>query len=274
VRFLSLTCCLALTAAAGCGGPEFEAGGNETDAGSDMTAPTDGGSWCASRTSLFCEDFDEYSTINDLYASSKWSSHTATSGSFRLNTSSSPPSPPNSLEVLGGDNADVLLVKTFQPLASTAKHARLEFDLRIDNPGSPGVLVASGFAAIGFGAGIDDGYAALVITNGPQLSMGWGLAGDAGLKSGDAGTAGLAHVMTFPAASRWSDRFAIDIDYTQSCVQVFDGASPQLASCVPLPAELLARRTLSVVLGNYVVGLGSVGPLIDLEFDDVTFDTQ
>jgi len=237
------------------------------------TAPADGGSWCSSRTALFCEDFDEYATINDLYASSKWSSHTETSGSFKLATATSPPSPPNALEVLGGNNADVLLVKTFQPLASTAKHARLEFDLRIDNPGSPGVLVASGFAAIGFGAGIDDGYVALVITNGPQLSMGWGTGADAGLRP-DAGTSGLSHVMTFPAAGRWADRFAIDIDYTQSCVQVFDGNSPQLGACVPLPAELLARRTLSVVLGNYVVGLGSVGPLIDLEFDDVTFDTQ
>jgi len=274
VRRLSLTSCLALTVAAGCGGPEFQAGGSASDAGNDMaTAPADGGSWCSSRTALFCEDFDEYATINDLYASSKWSSHTETSGSLKLTTSSSPPSPPNALEVLGGNNADVLLVKTFQPLASTAKHARLEFDLRIDNPGSPGVLVASGFAAIGFGAGIDDGYVALVITNGPQLSMGWGTGADAGLRP-DAGTSGLSHVMTFPAAGRWADRFAIDIDYTQSCVQVFDGNSPQLAACVPLPAELLARRTLSVVLGNYVVGLGSVGPLIDLEFDDVTFDTQ
>jgi len=273
VRLLSLTCCLALTVAAGCGGPEFQAGGSATDAGGDVTTgPADGGSWCSSRTPLFCEDFDEYATINDLYASSKWTSHSETAGSFRLTTSTSPPSPPNSLEVIGGDGAAVLLVKTFEPLATTAKHARLEFDLRIDSPGTPGLLVAGGFAAISFGTGIDDGYVALVVANGPQLAMAWGTSADAGLRV-DAGTAGLAHVMTFPASGRWADRFAIDIDYTQSCVQVFDGTSPQLGSCVPLPPELLARRTLSIVLGDYVVGLGNVGQM-DLEFDDVTFDTQ
>ncbi len=273
VRLLSLTCCLALTVAAGCGGPEFQAGGSATDAGGDTTTgPADGGSWCSSRTTLFCEDFDEYRTIDDLYASPNWSSHSETSGSFHLTTTTSPPSPPNALEVIGDEGAAVLLTKTFQPLAASAKHARLEFDLRIDNPGSPGVLVASGFAAISFGAGINDGYVALVIANGPQLAMAWGIAADAGLK-GDGGTAGITHVITFPAAGRWADRFAIDIDYTQSCVQVFDGTSPQLGACVPLPSELLARHTLSIVLGDYVVGLGSVGQT-DLEFDDVTFDTQ
>jgi hypothetical protein len=275
VRLLSLTCGLALTIAAGCGGSAFQGGGSATDAGNDITtegAPADGGSWCSSRTPLFCEDFDEYGTINDLYASSKWSNHGEASGSFRITSSTSPPSPPNSLEVIGGDGAQVLLVKTFNPLAATTKHARLEFDFRIDSPGNPGLLVAGGFAAIGFGAGIDNGYVALVIANGPQLAMAWGIAGDAGLR-GDGGTDGITHVTTFPAAGRWADRFAIDIDYVQSCVQVFDGTSPQLGSCVPLPPELLARRTLSIVLGDYVVGLGNVGQ-IDLEFDDVTFDAQ
>jgi hypothetical protein len=268
-----------LTLVAGCGGNAFQSGGGSpSDAGTDAitdAAPTDaadGGSWCSSRTTLFCEDFDEYGTINDLYGSGKWSNHSETSGSFRLTSSTSPPSPPNSLEVIGGDGADVLLVKTFNPLAASAKHARLEFDLRIDTPGSPGPLVAAGFAAISFGVGINDGYVALVIGDGPQLAMAWGTANDAGLR-GDAGTSGITHVMTFPAAGRWADRFAIDIDYTQSCVQVFDIMSPQLGSCVPLPAELLARRTLSIVLGDYVVGFGSVGQ-IDLEFDDVTFNAQ
>lgn len=231
-----------------------------------------GASWCSSKTTLFCEDFDEYRTIDDLYSSSNWSSHGEVNGSFRITSSTSPPSPPNSLEAIGGDGAAVLLVKTLGPIAASTKHARLEFDLRIDNPGSPGLFVASGFAAIGFGAGIDDGYVALAIGDGPQLEMAWGISGDAGLRV-DAGTAGLEHIMTFPATSRWADRFAIDIDYTQSCVQIFDGMSPQLASCEPIPQELLARRTLSVVLGDYVVGLGNVGQ-VDLEFDDVTFDAQ
>ncbi|HEX8789923.1 MAG TPA: hypothetical protein VF765_03155 [Polyangiaceae bacterium] len=278
MRTLALTCGLALTVTAGCGGPAFQAGGSgggPTDAGNDASieAATDGpSSWCASQTKLFCEDFDEYATIDDLYASGKWTNHGESSGSFRLTSSSSPPSPPNSLEAIGGDGAAVLLVKTLSPLLPGVKHARLEFDLRIDNPGSPGLFVASGFAAIGFGAGIDDGYVALVIATGPTLEMAWGISADAGLR-GDGGTEGISHVTTFPAAGRWSDRFAIDIDYAQSCVQVYDGMSAQLGSCVPLPQELLARRTLSVVLGDYVVGLGSVGQ-IDLEFDDVTFDAN
>ncbi len=240
--------------------------------GAAEAAVDGGGSWCSSRKVLFCEDFDEYRTIDDLYSSSTWTNHGETSGSFRLTSSTSPPSPPNSLEAIGGDGAAVLLVKTFDPLVSSVKHARLEFDLRIDDPGNPGLLVAGGFAAISFGAGIEDGYVALVIGNGPQLAMAWGINGDAGLR-GDAGTSGITHVMTFPAAGRWADRFAIDIDYAQSCVQVYDGASPQLGSCVPLPGELLSRRTLSIVLGDYVVGFGSVGQ-IDLEFDDVTFDAN
>lgn len=276
VRRLTLTCGFALTVAAGCGGSAFQAGGSggATDAGNDMaTPPVDGGSWCSSKTTLFCEDFDEYASIDDLYASNKWTSHEEMSGSFRLTSSTSPPSPPNSLEVIGQDGAVVLLVKTFAPLVPSVKHARLEFDLRIDNLGNPGVLVANGIAAIGFGAGIDDGYVALVVANGPQLAMAWGISGDAGLH-GDAGTSGVSHVTTFPAASRWADRFAIDIDYAQSCVQVYDGMAAQLGSCIPLPQELLARRTLSIVLGNYVVGFGSVGAQTDLEFDDVTFDAN
>lgn len=279
VRILSLTCGLALTLAAGCGGPAFQAGGSgggPIDAAASeaaIEAAIDGGgSWCASQTKLFCEDFDEYTTIDDLYASGKWTSHAETAGSFRLTSSTSPPSPPNSLEAIGGDGAAVLLVKTVAQLLQGVKHARLEFDLRIDNPGSPGYFVASGFAALAFGTGIDDGYVALVIGNGPQLEMAWGIAGDAGLR-GDGGTEGISRVTTFPASGRWTDRFAIDIDYAQSCVQVYDGTSAQLGSCVQLPQELLARRTLSIVLGDYVVGLGSVGQ-IDLEFDDVTFDAN
>jgi hypothetical protein len=276
VRRLSLTCGLALTVTAGCGGHAFQAGGSgggPGDAGSDMGAADGGGSWCSSQTTLFCEDFDEYGSIGDLYASSKWSTHGEANGSFRITSSTSPPSPPNSLEAIGGDGAAVLLVKTMDPLPASTKHARLEFDLRIDSAGSPGPFVAAGFAAIGFGAGIDDGYVALAIGNGPQLEMAWGISGDAGLRTDGGSTAGIAHVTTFPAASRWADRFAIDIDYSQSCVQIYDGTSPQLGACVPIAQELLARRTLSVVIGDYFVGLGNVGQ-IDLEFDDVTFDAQ
>lgn len=276
VRRPFLTCSFALTLAAGCGGSAFQAGGSggATDAGNDMgvEAAVEGGSWCSSHETLFCEDFDEYRTIDDLYSSSHWTNHAETSGSFRITSSTSPPSPPNSLEAIGGDGATVLLVKTLDPIDSSVKHARLEFDLRIDGPGMPGPLVAGGFAAISFGTGIEDGYVALVIADGPQLAMAWGINGDAGLR-GDAGASGITHVTTFPAAGRWADRFAIDIDYTQSCVQVFDGTSAQLGSCVPLPGELLSRRTLSIILGDYVVGFGSVGQ-IDLEFDDVTFDAH
>jgi len=190
-------------------------------------------------------------------------------GSFHFDTSGAP-SPPNALEAIGGDGAAVLMVRTFAPTVATPKSARLEFDLRINQAGAQGIFAAAGFAAIAFGNGIGDGYAAMAIGTGPTLEAFWTDAADAG-SPGDAGTWGAGKATTFPPLATWGNRFALEVDYGQSCLQIYQGITPLLTPCLPLSGQLLARHTLSIAIGDYAGGWGSVGQ-VDIEFDDVTFN--
>jgi hypothetical protein len=241
-----------------------------------VPAPTDAApvdamaaGWCAAHGGhTFCEDFDGYRSVSTLFGN--WSSFEQMNGNFKLDTVGAP-SPPNALEAIGAGGAKVIVLKTI-PVTDSPKRLRLEFDLRIDSPGNVGFLSAVGLAAIAFGSAITDGYAALIIGNGPTLAGGWVAAADGG--TSDAGGFQTSNASgTFPASGVWAGRYAIEVDYANGggCVQVFDGVTALLSSCLALPSDLRHPTSVSVVVGDYAGGLASTGS-IDVEFDDVTFD--
>ncbi len=279
--FTSMGAAAEAGAEASTGAPE--ASGGDTSVAPDVASPSDAGApgeggdggpagWCgAHRGHTFCEDFDEYASINGLFGA--WSNFQQTNGTFSFDTSNAP-SLPNALDVAGTSGAQVLVVKSFPPGIKPTM-IRLEFDLRFNSSGSVGLLSAVGLAAIEFGASVSDGYAALVIGSGPSLSAAWADSADAG--ASDAGTFKIASATgTFPATGVWSARYAIEIDYGSSntgCVQVFQGTTALLSPCMPLPPHLLHPTALSIALGDYAAGFGNTGN-INVEYDDVTFDVR
>ena len=297
------------TLAAGCGGSAFSAGSDEPDgqaAASDDAAAVEGGApemspetspdtgpvgrdqeddsgapiveagppqgWCSGQTHTFCADFDEQPSVTALLSS--WSSFEQSGGSFDFDTTSAL-SPPNALEVKGASGAQTLVLETFPRLHARPTKIRLEFDLRIDSPGSVGAFSAAGFAAIAYGTGVADGYVALAIGNdfGNVLAGAWAIAD--GSAAGDAGSYATSSSGTaFPSSGTWAGRFAIEIDYDASgsaCLQGYRGPTPLLTPCMPLPPSLSNPGVVSIALGDYAAGLGNTGA-IDLEFDNVTYD--
>jgi len=238
------------------------------DAGSRMDAPS---SWCSGDAGhTFCEDFDEYANVTALEGA--WSSFQAIGGTLGFDTTNAP-SPPNALEVTGGNGAQVLVVKTF-PLGSPPASLRLDFDLRFNSTGSVGLLSAAGLASIAFGNALADGYAALAIGNGPTLAAAWAEAADAG--ASDGGTFKTsASTGPFPAAGTWAGRYSIEVTYTSTggCVQVYEGVTALLSPCLALPSRLLHPASVAIALGDYTGGVGNTGA-INVEFDNVTFDIK
>ncbi len=138
-----------------------------------------------------------------------------------------------------------------------------------------GLLAAVGLAAIAFGDGLSDGYAALTIGNGPTLSGEWTNTVDAG--PSDAGAFKTSNATgAFPAGGVWAARYAIEVDYTSTtgCLQIFEGITPLLSPCLAhYPPPLLHPASVSIALGDYAGGLGTTG-IVSVEFDNVTFDIQ
>ena len=165
----------------------------------------------------------------------------------------------------------MIVLKTL-PVTDSPKKLRLEFDLRIDSSGTVGPLSAVGLAAIAFGSAITDAYAALLIGSGPTLAGEWADATDGGASG--PGTYQTANSTgAFPASGTWAGRYAIEVDYTTGCVQIYDGVTPLLASCLALPSALREPpKSISIVLGDYAGGVFASTGSIDVEFDDVTFD--
>jgi hypothetical protein len=307
VRVLVLACVLSSTAAgiataAACGGsafstvpldsgggaseaggvPEASGGGDAADAGdataaADASDASDAGSapdhWCAGRQDLFCEDFDEQTNVTPFL--STWTTSQSNGGTFLFDTSDTVPSPPNALRVTGSSGAQTIVVQTEQ-LMPHPKSLRLGFELRINQSGSVGLLSAAGFAAVAYGGALSDGYVAMAIGYGPSLSTVWSAPADAG--ASDAGTfQGAKAGGTFPAAMAWAGRYTLEIDYgapataSSGCIQAFDGVTPLLTPCMPLPPSLSNPSVVSIAIGDYAGGLASTGD-VDIEFDDVTLD--
>jgi hypothetical protein len=278
--------------AAGCGGNAFTAGsaavdaaveagpveaGEAGDAGEagEAASPVDAGPpWCTGHTETFCEDFDEYPSVTNLLGSSTWPVFEQQAGSFQFDTVNAP-SPPNALQVAGDDGAEVVIVKTFPALQKVPQKVTLTFDLRINSPGTPGLLSVAGFAAIAFGNSINDGYVAMAIGDGPTLSALW--VQSTSVMPMDAGAFKAAPAMgAFPSTGIWDGSYAVEIQYnppSPPCLQVYRGISQLLTSCLPLPPEFANPTVLSIVLGDVAGGAGHTGT-VNLEFDNVTFNIK
>jgi hypothetical protein len=251
-------------------GSSSGSGGDSSSSGGASTPPPT--HWCSSQAAFFCEDFDEQSAAPPFLAT--WTTFSATNGTFHFDQVGVP-SPPNALDVVGSNNADVLVVKTFPALPAHPTQVRLEFDLKISSAGSVGAFSAAGFAAIAYGPNIGDGFAALAISNGPELTAAWVAPADAGVS--DAGAYAIApSTSSFPTLNQWSGRYAIEIDYVSGsavsgCAQVFQGPTALLAHCMPLPPSLSDPKVVSIALGDYSAGVGNTGN-VDIAFDNVTFN--
>jgi hypothetical protein len=278
--------------AGGCGGAAFMSGGDAgsgstVDAGIEASAeagdaseaaapPVDAGMpWCTGHTETFCEDFDEYSSITTMLGSNTWPVFSQTNGSFQFDSVNAP-SPPNALEVMGGDDgANVLIVHTFTGLPASPMTLRLDFDLRVNNGGTAGLLSVAGFAAIALGASISDGYVAMAIGDGPTLGALW--AQSTTTTFGDAGTGKVVPTSgAFPSPGVWNGSYAVEIDYgatASGCLQVYRGATPLLMPCLMLPSEFASPHVVSIALGDVAGGAAHTG-MIDLEFDNVTFNIK
>jgi hypothetical protein len=284
------TCVLSLTACvwtlAGCGGNAFtggdggtmgaEAGGQGSDAGPPQDAQST--SFCKGRVERFCEDFDEYGTVNDFLGSAKWTTFQQTMGAFHLDTQNAL-SPPNALHVTGSDHAQVLAVKTFDGLPTPLQSIALAFDLRVNAPPpNVGILSLAGLAAFSFGSSVEQDVVALAFANGtpPVLQAAWLASADAGAP--DAGNYAIASLTgPFPQSDSWSARYSLVIDYTPQhtggCLQIYAGTTSQLAQCLPLPPSFATAKTVSIAMGDYAALLANTG-LVDIEFDNVTFDAR
>jgi hypothetical protein len=276
-----------MTPASGCGGDAFTSstqatvdGGADASIGGDGAGSDDGASgssWCASQTTKFCADFDEATEINPLLSS--WSSFEASGGQFTFDSDASVPSPPNALvataTATSNASPQVLLIQTMPAITARPTSTRLEFDLRIDQAGMVGALAASAFAVIVDGTNASDGVVALAIGSGPKLAAAWTAPADAGTEDGTT-YGGMSSTQPFPTTGSWSGRYAIDITYSgtttkTACAQIYQGATPLLSPCLPLPASFVDPKVLSIALGVFAAGLGNIGNM-QVEFDNVTFD--
>jgi hypothetical protein len=250
--------------------------------GADGSVDGGGASFCAGRLELFCEDFDEYPNVGALQGSATWPGFEHVNGSFQFDTTGAP-SPPNALDVQGDDGAQVLIVKTFPPRTAAPKMVDLTFDLRINDPGKPGLYSAAGFAAIAFGNTLDSGYVAMAIASSvgaPVLTALWSRA--SGAASPDAGSFDIATATgSFPTTGSWDGDYTLELTFTATasnpaggpCLQVYRSINPLLARCLPLPPEFKAPSVFSIALGDEAGGFARTGS-IDVEFDDVRFDVK
>jgi hypothetical protein len=283
----SLTACAWTLAPVACGGNAFTAGNGgdggttgveagQDGQGSEAGPPQDAEStsFCHGRLERFCEDFDEYATVNDFLGSSKWTTFQQTMGAFHLDTQNAL-SPPNALHVTGSDHAQVIAVKAFDALPNPLHTMTLAFDLRVNSPvPNVGILSLAGLAAISFGSSIDQDVVAFAVAGTPPvLEAAWLASADAGAT--DAGNYGMGNFSgPFPQSDSWTARYSLVIDYTKTaggCLQVYAGTTAELAQCLPLPASFGTAKTVSIAIGDYTALLGNTGT-VDVEFDNVTFD--
>jgi hypothetical protein len=232
--------------------------------------------WCTGHTEVFCDDFDDYPSINALLGGTTWPSYVQNKGFFALDTTNAQ-SPPHALRAVGDAGAQVLVVHALPALTRAPTRMRLEFDLRVNGAGNVGWLSAAGFAAIAFGSTIEDGYAGLAIGSGPVLAAAWSVSSDAGPTDAGAYATASGPSGSFPSAGQWAGRYALEIDFDATthagCIQVYQGPTAVLSPCLPVPPQVTAPSTISSALGDEAAGLGNTGT-VDLEFDNVTFDVR
>jgi hypothetical protein len=243
--------------------------GDVVDAGAGEAAAT---GFCATihPVPTFCEDFDEYTSVSEVL--NAWPNFQQAGGAFHLDAKNGF-SPPNALQAVGTSGAQTLLVKTF-PAPATATLVRLEFELRFNSSPTVGALSALGIAAVAFGRTVNDGFAALAVGNGPVLSAAWVDRADAG--PSDAGPFKSSNAPgAFPTIGVWAARYAIVVDYSSGngCEQIYQGPTPLLSQCLPLPPDFSHPTEVSIVLGDYASGFDNTGNE-DVEFDNVTFDVK
>ena len=262
---------------------------NDTGATDGPGPPVEGGpgpSYCAMNTGkfTFCEDFDSYTSLTQLYG--QWPDYATTGGNFSFVTGLGAFSPPNSLEVLTSSTKGVqtLIIHPMPPAGANVAKRRLEFDFYVDDVSGIGLASAAAVAAIVMGNDVNAGAVGIAFGNGLAAStptfgaIYLGPQPDSGLPA-----FGSSNVQPpLPAMGQWDGRFAIEIDYGPStvgpdggdtpsaCAQLYIGPTAQLNPCLALPASLSHPGLASIALGVYSGGAGNTGT-VGVTFDNVTY---
>ena len=286
------------------GGPDAATDSTSADSssgGADASMPEggagdgpivgDGGSvssYCAMHPGAFtfCEDFDSYTSLTQLYG--QWPNFSTTGGSFSF-VNATALSPPNSLQAVTSSMSGVrtLLIHPMPAAGSGLSKRRLELDFYIDDVTTIGIASAAAVAAIVFGNDVSAGAVAVAfsysLSANPSLAAIYlGPQPDSGIPEFGSSNA----PPPFPSTGQWDGRFAIEIDYGPSsanpdggpssptaCAQLFIGGVPQLSPCLALPASLSHPGPASIALGVYSGGAGNTGN-VGVTFDNVTYVAQ
>jgi hypothetical protein len=228
--------------------------------------------WCDARQALFCEDFDELSTVDEFLGS--WTSVSTTGGTFSFDSVAGVPSPPHALRIrtTSASAVTAVAIHAMPAFTKAPSRLRLEFDVRIDAGDGVGVASGAMFAGILTGTRLSDGVIGIEIGTGPSLRGGY-LEPNGAFKE-------LPLASAFPTEGEWIGPYAVEADYSRDqsgkrtgCIQILSGGAPQLTQCAPLPASLVDPPFVSIALGVYGGGLGLTGN-VQLEFDDVTFTAE
>jgi hypothetical protein len=254
--------------------------------------PIEGGpgpSYCAMHAGMFtfCEDFDSYTSLTQLYG--QWPNFSTTGGTFSFVTGTNAFSPPNSLEALTTSTSGVrtLIIHPMPAAGGSLTKRRLEFDFYIDTVSGIGVASAAAVAAIVLGNDVSAGVVGVAFGNGLAASTPtFGAIYEGPLPDSGLPEFGSSNVPPpFPSTGQWDGRFAIEIDYgpatigadggsvPSACAQLYIGPTPQLSPCLSLPASLSHPGLASIALGVYSGGAQNTGT-VGVTFDNVTYVAQ
>jgi hypothetical protein len=246
--------------ALGCGGPAF------------VDAP-DAGGYCANNPGLqYCEDFDEYTSLADLTASSTsgWLASTS-NGAFALDTSD-PVSPPNDLQanIMPAASTttfpDAVLARSLSDPPVSGGTTSLAFELRLDGAGSLSATTVVVLAAILYGSSLSTREAVvMVLGKGATLAVTYS----------DAATMlpGSKALSAASATGQWV-RYTLEIDFANGTAQLMDDKGDSTGT-LSLPQGLVnAPSSVGIALGlsavNALGGAPTTGA-VQVRFDNVTY---
>jgi hypothetical protein len=232
----------------------------------------------------FCEDFDSYTSLPQLYA--QWPNFSTTGGTFSLVTGANAFSPPNSLEAVTTSTSGVrtLIIHPMPAAGVNVTKRRLEFDFYIDTVSGIDLVSVAAVAAIVLGDDVSAGVVGVAFGKTLAASMPTLEAIYQGPlpDSGPPAYNSSAAPPPFPSTSQWDGRFAIEIDYgpatvspdggsaPSACAQLYIGPSAQLSPCLALPPSLSHLGQASIALGVYSGGAQNTGT-VGVTFDNVTY---
>jgi hypothetical protein len=247
----------AMVACLGCGGTTVAPpGGDGGPEGGSPEAGSPKGCAAFQPAPLFCDDFDEGTTL------SKWTSSNAMSGTIAVQEGDSVSAPNAMKSTIQPGTASAYA--TIQVQQQGLKHASLSFSIRLDPACFTGTDTNNGLVGVGtvvFGVGPISYALALFASGDTSLVFESG-----GASGADGGAGGYLPAAKIPNG-KWA-RVAMDVDVTKKTVTTsIDGATPTVSMLAAAP-DALNGSLVSVGLDGAVSHPTGCSAL----YDDVSFD--